>query len=112
MSGTSISLLATGVVGLLNIVFTIPAVLYLDKVGRRPSLIFGAIGLSAVMIIQAILVAAMENGWMDNRVTGVFAIAMVYLFIGNIVFIQRALCHNSYTAHSHSQQSLLVRGDL
>lgn len=34
-------LLATGVVGIVNFVFTIPAVLWVDQVGRRPMLIWG-----------------------------------------------------------------------
>lgn len=34
-------LLATGVVGIVNFVFTIPAVLWVDQVGRKPMLIWG-----------------------------------------------------------------------
>jgi MFS family permease len=46
LSDNTTSLLASGVVGVLIFLFTIPAVLYVDRLGRKPILIVGAIGMA------------------------------------------------------------------
>jgi MFS family permease len=45
LSGNTISLLATGVVGIVMFLATIPSVLYIDKLGRKPILTVGALGM-------------------------------------------------------------------
>ncbi|KAI7127481.1 putative MFS monosaccharide transporter, partial [Hortaea werneckii] len=47
VGGNTTNLLATGVVGIIEFVFTIPAVLYVDKFGRKTILIAGAIGMAS-----------------------------------------------------------------
>jgi len=44
LNGNTTSLLATGVYGIVNCLSTIPALLFIDKVGRRPLLMCGAAG--------------------------------------------------------------------
>lgn len=51
MSSNATSLLATGVVGIVMFIATIPAVMYVDKLGRKPVLIVGAIGMATCHII-------------------------------------------------------------
>jgi MFS family permease len=46
LSSQSVSLLATGVVGIVMFIATIPAVMYVDRWGRKPTLIVGAIGMA------------------------------------------------------------------
>jgi hypothetical protein len=46
LSDNTTSLLASGVVGILIFVSTIPAVLYVDRLGQRPILTVGAIGMA------------------------------------------------------------------
>ena len=46
LSGNTISLLATGVVGIVMLLATIPTLFYIDKIGRKPILIAGAIGMA------------------------------------------------------------------
>jgi MFS family permease len=46
LSGNTTSLLATGVVGIVMFLATIPAVLYIDRLGRKPVLAVGAIGMA------------------------------------------------------------------
>jgi MFS family permease len=51
LSSNSVSLLATGVVGIVMWIATIPAVLYVDSWGRKPTLIVGAIGMASCHFI-------------------------------------------------------------
>jgi MFS family permease len=102
LSNNTTSLLASGVVGILIFVSTIPAVLYVDRLGRKPILTVGAIGMATWYvfgcsseclvlcsltnrlnshIIVAILVAKNQNNWPAHPAAGWAAIAMVWLFI-------------------------------
>jgi len=46
LTSNTTSLLATGVVGIVMFLFTIPAVLWIDRTGRKPILTIGAIGMA------------------------------------------------------------------
>ncbi|KAK8185495.1 general substrate transporter [Phyllosticta paracitricarpa] len=81
MSSNSVSLLATGVVGIVMFLATIPAVMYVDKLGRRPVLIVGAIGMATCHIIIAVIVAKNQDDWPSHRAAGWAAVAMVWLFV-------------------------------
>ncbi|KAJ2902814.1 hypothetical protein MKZ38_000095 [Zalerion maritima] len=81
MSDNSTSLLATGVVGIVMFIATIPAVLYIDRVGRKPVLVIGAIGMATCHIIIAIIFAKNEDQWETHSAAGWAAIAMVWLFV-------------------------------
>jgi hypothetical protein len=81
LSGTTTSLLASGVVGIVMWFATIPAVLYVDKVGRKPILIVGAIGMATCHIIIAVIFAKNENQWTTHKGAGWAAVVMVWLFV-------------------------------
>ncbi|KAI0844349.1 general substrate transporter [Daldinia vernicosa] len=81
MSNTTTSLLATGVVGIAMFVFTVPAVLYIDRIGRKPVLTIGAIGMATCHIIIAVIVAKNANQWASQPAAGWAAAAMVWLFV-------------------------------
>lgn len=49
-SATDVSLLQTIIVGIVNLIFTVVAILTVDKLGRRPLLIVGSIGMAISMI--------------------------------------------------------------
>jgi MFS family permease len=53
ITGGTLSLLATGVVGIVMFLATIPAVLYVDKFGRKTILIVGGIGMAVSHFIVA-----------------------------------------------------------
>ncbi|KAK7986987.1 hypothetical protein PG988_001975 [Apiospora saccharicola] len=81
LSGTETSLLATGVVGIAMFLATIPAVLYVDRLGRKPVLTIGALGMASCHYIIAILVAKNAGRWQDQQAAGWAACAMVWLFV-------------------------------
>lgn len=75
------SLLATGVVGIVMFVATVPAVLWIDRVGRKPVLTIGAIGMATCHIIIAVIVAKNIDQWETHKAAGWAAVAMVWLFV-------------------------------
>lgn len=80
MDPTTTSLLATGVYGITNTVFTLPAVFFLDKVGRRVLLMVGAAGCFVSLVMVGSLVAAFSHDWPSHVVPGRVAIAFVYIY--------------------------------
>lgn len=62
-------------------VATMPAVLYVDKLGRKPILIVGAIGMAICHIIIAVIFAKNQNQWQTHSAAGWAAVAMVWLFV-------------------------------
>jgi len=60
---------------------TIPAVMYVDQLGRKPVLIVGAIGMALCHFIIAVIVARNEDNWAGNKASGWAAVVMVWLFV-------------------------------
>lgn len=81
LGSTETSLLATGVVGIVMFIATIPSVLWIDRVGRRPMLTIGAIGMATCHIIIAVIVAKDRDQWLSQPAAGWAAVAMVWLFV-------------------------------
>ncbi|KAJ4313028.1 hypothetical protein N0V94_007155 [Neodidymelliopsis sp. IMI 364377] len=81
LTGNTTSLLATGVVGIVMFIATIPAVLYIDRVGRKPVLAIGAIGMGLSHIIIAVILAKNINNFHNQQGAGWAAVVMVWLFV-------------------------------
>jgi MFS family permease len=81
LSSNTVSLLATGVVGIVMFLATIPAVMYVDKLGRKPVLIAGAIGMASCHLIVAGISGAFEDSWESHRGAGWAAVVMIWLFV-------------------------------
>ncbi|KAI5119962.1 hypothetical protein M0805_004342 [Coniferiporia weirii] len=80
LSGNTNSLLATGVVGVVMFLATIPAVIWVDDWGRKPVLVSGAFLMAACHIIIAVLVGLFHNSWETHRAAGWAACALVWVF--------------------------------
>ena len=89
-SSTKVTLLATGVTGILQILFTLPSVLYLDKFGRKTFLIVGAIGMFCCHIVVAIVEGLFKPKWdLDlglDKPQGWVAIVFIWLFAVNFAY--------------------------
>ncbi|KAK0343666.1 hypothetical protein LTR59_014727 [Friedmanniomyces endolithicus] len=81
LSGNTTSLLATGVVGIVMWLATIPAVMYVDKLGRKPILVSGAIGMGVCHLIVAGIMGSFENDWPAHAGAGWAAVVMVWIFV-------------------------------
>ncbi|KAF9474239.1 general substrate transporter [Pholiota conissans] len=80
LSGNALSLLATGVVGIAMFLATIPAVIWVDKVGRKPVLISGAFLMAGCHIIVAILTALFRDSWTTHVAAGWVACVLIWIF--------------------------------
>lgn len=86
MDGNTTSLLATGVVGIFEFVFTIPAVLWVDKFGRKSILIAGGIGMAACHFIVAGIIGSYSGDWIDHKAGGWVAVVFVWIFMMNFAY--------------------------
>ncbi|KDR76257.1 hypothetical protein GALMADRAFT_139982 [Galerina marginata CBS 339.88] len=80
LAGNALSLLATGVVGIVLFLATIPAVLWVDKLGRKPVLVSGAFIMAGCHIIIAILTGLFRNSWDTHVAAGWVACVFVWIF--------------------------------
>jgi len=80
LSGNTISLLATGVVGITMFLATIPAVIYIDQIGRKPVLVSGAVIMGTCHLIIAILSARFNDSWPEHQAAGWGACVLVWVF--------------------------------
>ncbi|CAL5866708.1 uncharacterized protein PFLUO_LOCUS918 [Penicillium psychrofluorescens] len=86
LPGNTITLLATGVVGIFEFVFTIPAVLWVDKIGRKKILIAGAIGMASCHFIVAGILGGFNHRFDDHRAAGWAGIVFVWIFVINFAY--------------------------
>jgi len=74
-SGTNSALLQTIIVGVINLSFTVVAILSVDKFGRKPLLIIGAIGMSIAMF-------ALGTAFFLDKL-GVLALVFMLLYVAS-----------------------------
>lgn len=78
MSSNTTSLLAIGVVGVAMSIATVPAVLYVDKLGRKLVMIVSGIGMFLCHMIIAIISAKNQYQWPTHPAVGWAAVSVVY----------------------------------
>ncbi|KAI8093263.1 general substrate transporter [Halteromyces radiatus] len=93
ISGVSASLIASGVNGVLNMFATVPAILFLDRLGRRKVMMIGAIVMGTAMLLCGIVMAAtgkvsynpasgVNEVYMGGNLSAsYFCIVMIYIFV-------------------------------
>ncbi|GAC94273.1 monosaccharide transporter [Pseudozyma hubeiensis SY62] len=86
LEGNTISLLASGVVGIVLFLATIPAVLYIDSWGRKPTMIVGAAIMGCCHLVVAIIIATCSGNWPAHRAAGWVACAFVWIFAAGFGF--------------------------
>lgn len=86
LTGDSVSLLATGVVGIINFVFTFPTVFLLDVVGRKTALMVASALMTCCMIIVAIITALFQHDWPAHTKEAWVSVAFIYIFVANFAY--------------------------
>ncbi|KAK2016158.1 quinate permease [Colletotrichum eremochloae] len=82
LTGGTTALLATGVTGVVFFISTLPAMAFIDKVGRKPILIVGSIVMLISMVIPGIIVAKFSHDWPGHPAEGWVAVAFIWVYIG------------------------------
>ncbi|OJJ03846.1 hypothetical protein ASPVEDRAFT_762429 [Aspergillus versicolor CBS 583.65] len=80
LDGNTTSLLATGVYGIVNCLSTLPALLFIDKVGRRVLLMAGATGTCISLVIVGGILGGYGASLVDNKSAGWAGIAFIYIY--------------------------------
>ncbi|KAF4222678.1 hypothetical protein CNMCM8980_007840 [Aspergillus fumigatiaffinis] len=80
LDGNTTSLLATGVYGIVNCLSTLPALFLIDKVGRRPLLMFGATGTCISLAIVGGVIGAYGSDLVNHKSAGWAGIAFIYIY--------------------------------
>lgn len=81
LTGGTVALLATGVTGVVFIISTMPGMLIIDKVGRKPMLIVGSIVMLVSMVIVGVIVAKFRHDWPSHVAAGWTAVALIWVYI-------------------------------
>lgn len=79
-------MLATGVAGIFEFVFTIPAVLWVDNIGRKKILIAGGIGMAVCHFIVAGIIGSYQHTFAEHKAPGWVAVVFVWIFIINFAY--------------------------
>jgi sugar porter (SP) family MFS transporter len=86
LTGKTGGLLATGVYGIVNTISTLPALFLIDKVGRKPLLLAGAVGTFISLIIVGGVIGRYGDTIKDHPAAGWAGIAFVYIYDVNFSY--------------------------
>ncbi|KAK9311250.1 general substrate transporter [Lipomyces starkeyi] len=81
LSSVTVAMLATGVTGVVFFVSTLPAMVIIDKVGRKPMLLIGSAVMGISMILVGIIVAKFRHDWVHHAAAGWVAVAFIWVYI-------------------------------
>ncbi|ORX95957.1 sugar transporter [Basidiobolus meristosporus CBS 931.73] len=79
-------LLATAINGVVNFVFTIPCVIFLDKLGRRPLLLAGSVVMSVAMGVLAVIFAVYTPTDSERQNYSYVCLAIIFCFVAFFAF--------------------------
>lgn len=82
LTGGTTALLASGVTGVVFFVSTLPAMVVIDKVGRKPMLIAGSIVMWISMVLAGIIVAKFGHDWVKHSAAGWTAVVFIWIYVG------------------------------
>ncbi|HCN59823.1 MULTISPECIES: D-xylose transporter XylE [Mammaliicoccus] len=75
--GSNTSMMQTVVMGLVNVIFTLIAIIYVDKFGRKPLLIIGSTGMAIGMIGMSVLTA--------NGIFGIITLIFMVIYTASFM---------------------------
>lgn len=78
--GKTAGLLATGVYGIVNTLSTLPALFLIDRVGRRPLLMCGAVGTFISLVVVGGIIGGYGDSLRTHKSAGWAGIAFIYIY--------------------------------
>ena len=72
--------------GVFNFFGTWPGLILIDKIGRRPLLMAGGLGMSTCLLIVGILTAKFHDSWEEHPAAGWAACVFVWLYLSNFAY--------------------------
>jgi len=80
MRGDTVTLLVSGGIGIVQFFAVIPAILYIDRLGRKPLLRTGGALMAVSHLIIALLVSQFQSDWAAHSIAAWVAVAAIYTF--------------------------------
>lgn len=109
------SFLASGISGIINLVFTIPAQLCVDKWGRKFPLIGGGIAIASCFLAIGSIYAVhggKANGgvYLNGKSSQWAVIILIYMFIANFAWSWAVVSTQGYSVLTHETRLALKQG--
>ncbi|KAF8652610.1 hypothetical protein AX16_004299, partial [Volvariella volvacea WC 439] len=80
LQGDTVTLIASGGIGIVQFLAVIPAILYIDSLGRRPLLRGGSVAMACSHLFITFLVHQYGNNWPDHPYAAWSAVGCIYMF--------------------------------
>ncbi|KAJ7072993.1 general substrate transporter [Mycena amicta] len=80
LQGDTISLIVSGGIGIVQFVAVAPAVVYIDRLGRKPLLRGGSAVMAASHFLIAVLVLQFQSDWTSHAIAAWVAVGGIYTF--------------------------------
>ncbi|KAI0267722.1 hypothetical protein BC834DRAFT_56457 [Gloeopeniophorella convolvens] len=80
LNGSTVNLLVAGGVNIVQFIAVFPAILYIDRLGRKPLLRVGSATMAASHLLIAMLVFQFSGEWSEHALAAWAAVGCVYLF--------------------------------
>ncbi|KAM5448687.1 hypothetical protein MaudCBS49596_005193 [Microsporum audouinii] len=80
LDGNTASLLATGVYGIINCISTLPALFWIDRLGRRMLLMCGAVGTFISLVIVGGIIGAFGSNFKEHVAAGWIGVVFIYIY--------------------------------
>ncbi|KAK2881781.1 hypothetical protein FQN49_000448 [Arthroderma sp. PD_2] len=86
LDGNTASLLATGVYGIINCISTLPALFWIDRLGRRMLLMCGAGGTFISLVIVGAIIGAFGSHLKEHAAAGWVGVVFIYFYDVNFSY--------------------------
>lgn len=80
LGGDTIELIGSGAVGIVQFIAVVPAILFIDRLGRKPLLQWGGVVMGGSHLVIALLALFVQNDWQSHYLAAWSAVGSMYLF--------------------------------